>query len=170
MSFHLYFVLLSLFLSRAPPMTLLTAGALTDPQLPATASNVCMTEARPGGVVWVPPPPTQILATPLAGAKYLLQKSHLSGISGPVELLPYFMCARLSASAVISLFHPVFRSCFRAHLHLGRSPATLSQDIVSMSTAFISVTQTSILNNAGLLECDYPPYGGHDPTIAVCAV
>ena len=38
-------------------MTLLTAGPLTDPRLPATASNVCTTDARlgwrrPGG----PPP------------------------------------------------------------------------------------------------------------------
>ena len=37
MSFHLYF-LLFLFRSAAPPMTLLTAGALTDPQLPATVT------------------------------------------------------------------------------------------------------------------------------------
>ena len=43
--------LLFLFRSGAPPpMTLLTAGALTDPQLPATASNVCTTDARLGGV------------------------------------------------------------------------------------------------------------------------
>ena len=37
-------------------MTLLTVGALTDPQLPATASNVCTTDARLGGVGRVPPP------------------------------------------------------------------------------------------------------------------
>ena len=55
MSFHLYF-LLFLFRSGAPPMTLLTAGALTDPRLPATASNVCTTDARLGGVGRVPPP------------------------------------------------------------------------------------------------------------------
>ena len=48
MSFHLYF-LLFLFRSGAPPMTLLTAGALTAPRLPATASNVCTTDARLGG-------------------------------------------------------------------------------------------------------------------------
>ena len=40
-------------------MTLLTAGALTDPRLPATASNVCTTDARLGGVGRVPPPPQQ---------------------------------------------------------------------------------------------------------------
>ena len=45
----IYF-LLFLFRSGAPPMTLLTAGALTDPRLPATASNVCTTDARLGGV------------------------------------------------------------------------------------------------------------------------
>ena len=56
MSFHLYF-LLFLFCSGAPPMTLLTAGALTDPRLPATASNMCTTDARLGGVGRVPPPP-----------------------------------------------------------------------------------------------------------------
>ena len=32
-------------------------GALTDPRLPATASNVCTTDARLGGVGRVPPPP-----------------------------------------------------------------------------------------------------------------
>ena len=44
-------------------MTLLTAGVLTDPQLPATASNVCTTDARLGGVGRVAPQ-TKILATP----------------------------------------------------------------------------------------------------------
>ena len=53
-SFHLYF-LLFLFRSGAPPMTLLTAGALTDSRLPATASNVCTSEARLGGVGRVAP-------------------------------------------------------------------------------------------------------------------
>ena len=59
------FVLVFLFRSGAPPMTLLTAGALTNPRLPATASNVCTTDARLGGVGRVPPPPpTKILAYP----------------------------------------------------------------------------------------------------------
>ncbi len=40
-------------------MALLTAGALTDPRLPATASNVCTTDARLGGVGRVPPPPNK---------------------------------------------------------------------------------------------------------------
>ena len=40
-------------------MTLLTVGALTDPQLPATASNVCTTEARLVGVGRVAPPPNK---------------------------------------------------------------------------------------------------------------
>ena len=64
MSFHLYFLLLLLH-SGAPPMILLTAGALTDPRLPATASNVCTTDARLGGVDRVPPPKQKILATPV---------------------------------------------------------------------------------------------------------
>ena len=52
-----------LFRSGAPLMTMLTAGAPTDPRLPATASNVCTTDARLGGVGRVPPPPpTKILA------------------------------------------------------------------------------------------------------------
>ena len=37
-------------------MTMLTAGALTDPRLPATASNVCTTDARLCGVDRVLPP------------------------------------------------------------------------------------------------------------------
>ena len=45
-------------------MTLLTAEALTDPQLPTTASNVCTTDARLGGVDRVRPQ-TKILATPV---------------------------------------------------------------------------------------------------------
>ena len=48
-------------------MTLLTAGALTAPQLPATASNVCTTDAWPGGVGRVPLAQTKILATPVFG-------------------------------------------------------------------------------------------------------
>ena len=50
-------------------MTLLTiAGALTDPQLPAAASNVCTTDARMGGVGRVAPQ-TKILAMPAFGAQ-----------------------------------------------------------------------------------------------------
>ena len=48
----------------APPMILLTAGALTDPQLPARASNVYTTDARLGGIDRVAPQ-TKILATPV---------------------------------------------------------------------------------------------------------
>ena len=49
---------------------------------------------------------------------------------------------RLSAAAVISLSSPVLRCCFRALLHFVRSAARPSQDMVSMSKAFISLTQT----------------------------
>ena len=44
--------------------------------------------------------------------------------------------------AVISSSPPVFTCCFRALLHLVQSVARPSQDVVSMSTAFISLTQT----------------------------
>ena len=40
----------NLFSLWAPHMILLTAGALTDPQLPARASNVYTTDARLGGI------------------------------------------------------------------------------------------------------------------------
>ena len=54
MSFHRFFDYF--FRSGAPLITLPTAGVLTDLQLPATASNVCMTDAKLGGVGQVPPP------------------------------------------------------------------------------------------------------------------
>ena len=58
MSFHLYFVaiFISLWGSTHDSADCWT-GALTDPRLPATASNVCTTDARLGGVGRVPPPP-----------------------------------------------------------------------------------------------------------------
>ena len=40
MSFHIYIFAICVR-SGAPSLTQLTAGALTDPQLPVTASNVC---------------------------------------------------------------------------------------------------------------------------------
>ena len=46
-------------------MTLPTAGALTDPQLPAIASKVYTTYARPESVDLVPHPQTKIVATPV---------------------------------------------------------------------------------------------------------
>ena len=54
MSFHL--IVCFFFRSGAPLITLPTAGVLTDLQLPATASNVCTTDARLGGIGRVPPP------------------------------------------------------------------------------------------------------------------
>ena len=68
----------------------------------------------------------------------LSQITHLCVVSGQMELLPSFLHARSSAAAVIGLSSPVLRCCFRALLHFVRSAARLSQDIVSMSTAFIS--------------------------------
>ena len=57
MSFHLYFfaIFISLWGSTHDSADCWT-GALTDPRLPATASNVCTTDARLGGVGRVPPP------------------------------------------------------------------------------------------------------------------
>ena len=53
------------FRSGAPPMTQLTAGALTGPMhLPATVSNVYTTDVRQGSVGRVAPQ-TKILATPV---------------------------------------------------------------------------------------------------------
>ena len=54
MSFHIYLFAI-FFRSEAPPMTLLSAGGLTDPQLTATASNVCASDAWLGGVGRVAP-------------------------------------------------------------------------------------------------------------------
>ena len=44
------YIFLQFFSLSAPPMILLTAGAPTDPQLPARASNVYTTDARMGGI------------------------------------------------------------------------------------------------------------------------
>ena len=55
----IYILLLFLFRSGAPLMTLPTTGSLTDSQLPATVSNVCTTDARLGGVSRVFPPPNK---------------------------------------------------------------------------------------------------------------
>ena len=52
------FTFFLLFFSALGLDSLLTAGALTDLQLPATTSNVCTTDARLGGIGRVPPPPT----------------------------------------------------------------------------------------------------------------
>ena len=63
--YHVTYLLLFVR-SWAPLITLLIAGALTDIQQPATASNVCTTDARLGGVGRVPPSPNKkILATPM---------------------------------------------------------------------------------------------------------
>ena len=53
-----------------------------------------------------------------------------------MELLSFF--ARLFAASVISLSFPVLRCCFRVLLQFVQSAAMPSQDIVSMSTAYIS--------------------------------
>ena len=55
---------------------------------------------------------------------------------------PSFLSARLYDAAVISLSSPVYRICFRALPHFARLTAMPSQDIMSMSTSFISLTQS----------------------------
>ena len=66
-----------------------------------------------------------------------------------MELLSSFVRALLSAASVISFSFPVLRCCFRALLRFVRSAARPFQDIVSMSTAFISLTQTSLYRRWG---------------------
>ena len=66
-----------------------------------------------------------------------------------MELLSSFVRARVCAASVISLSFPALRCCFRAPLHFVRSAARPSQDIVSMSIAFISLTQTSLYRRWG---------------------
>ena len=93
-----------------------------------------------------------------------------------MELLSSYARARFSAASVISLSFPVLRCCFRALLHFVRSAARPSQDIVSMSTAFISLTlyieveggrffssPIPVHHRWCITECDHHPYGGHDP-------
>ena len=55
----IYIFVLFIFRSGAPPMTLLSAGALTDTQLPAAASTVCTTDAKLDGVGRVRDPPNK---------------------------------------------------------------------------------------------------------------
>ena len=69
--------------------------------------------------------------------QFLLQTSHLCVV--------WFLRARLSAAAVNSLCSPVLRCCFRALLHFVRSAARPSQDIVSLSTAFIHFLTQNIV-------------------------
>ena len=103
MSFHQHFF--AILFRSAPPMILLTAGTLTDPQLPARASNVCKAGwhrpggigrvastgwhqpggigrvasggwHRPGGIGRVTPPQTKILATPVLSYKLLMKSPY----------------------------------------------------------------------------------------------
>ena len=93
-----------------------------------------------------------------------------------MKLLSSFVRTRLSAAAAISLSSPVLRCCFRALLHFVRSAARPSQDIVSMSTAFegeggrLFSSPMPVHHIGCISECDHHPYGGLDPTIAICVV
>ena len=75
-------------------------------------------------------------------AVFVLLITRLCVVSSRMGLLPSFLRARLSAAAVISLSSPVPRCCFRALLHFVRPATKPSQDTVSMSTAFVYLTQT----------------------------
>ena len=72
-----YNCVLFLFRSGAPPMILLNDGALTDPQLPATASHLYTTDARLGGVGRVPPNKNPGYAGDFDGAKYTARATHV---------------------------------------------------------------------------------------------
>ena len=80
MSFHLYF-LLFLFCSEAPPMTLPTAGAPTDLQLPARASlfseHILVRTSLPRCVCEIDagPPPLCLLLS--SYQMYVMSFSHL---------------------------------------------------------------------------------------------
>ena len=69
-----------------------------------------------------------------------LQIMHLCVISGQMELQPSFLCALLSAAAVISLSSLVGVVLEHSSVHFERSSARPSQDIVRISYAdnFIS--------------------------------
>ena len=88
-----YIFLLFLFRSGAPPMTLLTVdcwtGVLTDPRLPATASNVCTTDARLGGVGRVAPPPNKNPGY-AGAARNLFTASADSRFHPPLSLVFFF--------------------------------------------------------------------------------
>ena len=64
-------------------MTLLTAGALTDPRLPATASNMCTTYVRLGGVGRVAPPDTN---PGYAGAAWCVLRRAMAALISSVLL------------------------------------------------------------------------------------
>ena len=76
-------------------------------------------------------------------AVFVADNTSMRGV-GSDGAAPSFLRARLFAAAVMSLSSPVLRCCFRTLLHFVRSAARPSQDIVSMSPAFISLTQTSL--------------------------
>ena len=59
----------------------------------------------------------------------LLQIPHLYVVSDRMEMLFCFLCARLSAAAIISLSCLVSMCCYRALLHFVRSATRPSQDI-----------------------------------------
>ena len=70
-------------------------------------------------------------------------------LTGLMELLPYFLCARLSAAVVISLSSPGFKCCFRALLHFVRSQVqsqprhSVAVDTLHISYADIFISEVT---------------------------
>ena len=93
-------------------MTMLTAGALTDPQLPATALNVCTTDARLGGVGRVPPP----------NQKSWLCQCHLCFLQA-LLISPLFQCAHTHHSSHHSFFISPSLAMFRSRKAMSVEPA-----------------------------------------------
>ena len=106
-----------------------------------------------------------------------------------MELLPSVLRARLSAAEVLSLASPVLRRCFRVLMHFVRSATRPSQrGLIPGHSVDVDSLQYLLRRHiyiAGegdqwfsspmpahrrgyLVGFDHPPYGGHDPTIAVC--
>ena len=91
----------------------------------------------------------------------LSQITHLCVVSGRMELLPSFLCARLSAAAANSLSSCDLSCCLRALLHFVRSDTMHSQDSVdvdslriSYADIFISLTQTISTNTQITTICN----------------
>ena len=98
--------------------------------------------------------------------QYVLQTSHPCVVSGRMELLSSFLLARLSAAAAISFSFPVLMCCFRALLYFVRSAARPCQHMVSMSTAFISLTHRHMYHSHETRQKNDIPIAGTRTTSA----
>ena len=71
-------------------------------------------------------------------------RSHMYVLVGLSVLLCCFLRVLLSSAASDSFFSPVMRCWCMVFLHLVRSDARVSQDVMLMSRAFMSLLQTSL--------------------------